>query len=86
MKLSELIVHCQTCCCHRCRFRRRKIRFETVSRATYDPDRKLVEIVPEVTATDACEVDAGPVLAEEVSIAAVTEIGVAEPAPESATL
>lgn len=47
MKLHEIILHCQSCACPSCKFRRRKIRFETVSRATYDPDRRLVEIPAE---------------------------------------
>jgi hypothetical protein len=75
----EAAPHTQFCACDSCRFRRRKIRFETVSRATYDPDRKLVEIVPEAEPEPRFE--AGPVFADEVTVAAVTEFGVVEPAP-----
>jgi hypothetical protein len=36
VSLHETVPHGQTCCCAACKFARRKLRFENVSRATYD--------------------------------------------------
>jgi hypothetical protein len=68
MEAFELVRpnHTALCACSRCRFLRRRARFETVSRATYDPDRQTEEVMTK------------PVLAEEVAVAEVTDAGLLE--------